>query len=108
MNTQRLTPRTDLYCGTHETHRINGKTIYQHAEELERELAHANEELLAGAKSENEAMRAAIQAAVTALRAWPKAGHGMSTDFTLQSQAFRSGQSALVALKPFLPETPTE
>jgi len=143
MNTQRPTPRTDPYCGTHETHRINGMTIYQHAEELERELAEAqakhstvyqwiernhpdgfidsqthlqnlervteaNHDRLDAVERENETMRAAIQAAVIALRAWPKAGHGISTDFTLQSQAFRSGQSALAALKPFLPETPTK
>lgn len=37
------TPRTDFYKGTHETHRVNGKTIYQHAEQLERELAEAHE-----------------------------------------------------------------
>ncbi len=33
------TPRTDAYRGTHETHRINGKTIYGHAAQLERENA---------------------------------------------------------------------
>jgi putative heme iron utilization protein len=32
------TPRTDPYIGTHETHRINGRNIYDHARELEREL----------------------------------------------------------------------
>jgi hypothetical protein len=32
------TPRTDPYTGTHETHRINGRNIYDHARELEREL----------------------------------------------------------------------
>lgn len=30
------TPKTDAYKGTHETHRINGKTIYDHAADLER------------------------------------------------------------------------
>jgi hypothetical protein len=39
------TPRTDAYKGTHETHRNNGKTIYGHAEELERELAEARESI---------------------------------------------------------------
>lgn len=35
------TPKTDAYKGTHETHRINGKTIYDHAEQLEQELTTA-------------------------------------------------------------------
>jgi len=55
------------------------------------------------APSELSKMREAIKAAHDALRAWPKAGHGMSTDHTLQSQAFRTGQAALAKLKPFLP-----
>jgi hypothetical protein len=55
------------------------------------------------APSELSKMREAIKAAHEALRAWPKAGHGMSTDHTLQSQAFRTGQAALAKLKPFLP-----
>ena len=53
--------------------------------------------------SELSKMREAIKGAHEALRAWPKAGHGMSTDHTLQSQAFRTGQAALAKLKPFLP-----
>lgn len=53
--------------------------------------------------SELSKMRDAIKEAHEALRAWPKAGHGMSTDHTLQSQAFRTGQAALAKLKPFLP-----
>lgn len=32
------TPLTDAYIGTHETHRINGRTIYEHAAKMEREL----------------------------------------------------------------------
>lgn len=53
--------------------------------------------------SELSKMRDTIKEAHEALRAWPKAGHGMSTDHTLQSQAFRTGQAALAKLKPFLP-----
>ena len=33
----RPTPETDAYKGTHETHRIGGKTLYDHAEQLERQ-----------------------------------------------------------------------
>lgn len=47
-------------------------------------------------------IEAAIKDAADALRAWPKAGHGMSTDHTLQSQAFRTGQAAIAKLQPFL------
>lgn len=35
--TEQPTPETDAYKGTHETHRIGGKTIYDHAENLERQ-----------------------------------------------------------------------
>ena len=49
-----------------------------------------------------EAMREAIREAHDALKQWPKAGHGMSTDFTKQSEAFRKGQAALVKLQTFL------
>jgi hypothetical protein len=52
-------------------------------------------------RREMAAMREAIREAEAALRAWPKAGSGMSTDFNLQSQAFRTGQQALAKLKPF-------
>lgn len=44
MNTsERQTPETDAYKGTHETHRIGGKTIYGHAEQLERKHGEALE-----------------------------------------------------------------
>jgi len=127
MNTQKPTPRTDLYCGTHETHRINGKTIYQHAEELERELAHANEEvtfyshacdrnveLLAVAKSENEAMRAAIQGATTAFQFitsnWTERDlkPGETIRQVFHAEKITEAKFALAALKPFLSETPTK
>lgn len=49
-----------------------------------------------------EAMRGAIREAHDALKQWPKAGHGMSTDFTKQSEAFCKGQAALVKLQTFL------
>jgi hypothetical protein len=42
---ERPTPETDAYKGTHETHRVKGKTIYGHAERLERERDEAREEL---------------------------------------------------------------
>lgn len=51
--------------------------------------------------AEIQAMRDAIKEAHEALRAWPRAGSGMSTDFMAQSQAFRTGQAALAKLKPF-------
>jgi hypothetical protein len=54
------------------------------------------------ANRENADMREAIREAEAALRAWPKAGSGMSTDFNLQSQAFRTGQQALAKLQPFI------
>lgn len=49
------------------------------------------------------ALKMVIKEADAALRAWPKAGSGVGTNHTLQSQAFRTGQSALAKLKPFLP-----
>lgn len=49
-----------------------------------------------------EAMREAIREAHDALKQWPKAGHGMSTDFTKQSEAFCKGQAALAKLQPFV------
>ncbi len=55
------TPRTDAYKGTHETHRINGKTIYGHAEEIERELAEARAEI--------KRLAVAIQAATVLIAA---------------------------------------
>lgn len=48
------------------------------------------------------AMREAIREACEALNAWKRTGSGMSTDFTLQSNAFRTGQVALAKLQPFL------
>ena len=114
MNTQKPTPRTDAHVRENVGNGTRYSDIAKFARELECEVESKHGcwmlELrrVSDLERENEAMRAAIQEAVTALRAWPKAGHGMSTDFTLQSQAFRSGQSALAALKPFLPETPCQ
>lgn len=51
---------------------------------------------------EIQAMREAIKEARKALKAWPRAGSGMSTDFTAQSKAFRTGQCAIVKLQPFI------
>ena len=48
------------------------------------------------------AMREAIEEAREALKAWPRAGSGMNTDFTAQSEAFRTGQRALAKLQPFI------
>lgn len=45
------TPKTDAYKGTHETHRIYGKTIYAHAEDLEIELAKVREDFQQAEKS---------------------------------------------------------
>ena len=51
---------------------------------------------------EIQAMRDAIKEAREALKAWPRAGSGMNTDFTAQSKAFRTGQRALTKLQPFI------
>ena len=52
--------------------------------------------------AEIQAMREAIKEARKALKAWPRAGSGMSTDFTAQSEAFRTGQCAIAKLQPFI------
>lgn len=42
----RPTPQTDAYDGTHETHKIDGRTIYEHARTLERERDDLKEQLI--------------------------------------------------------------
>lgn len=54
------------------------------------------------ARAEIAAMRTALNEAYDALKFWPKAGSGMSTDFIKQSEAFRAGQDALTKLQPFI------
>ena len=84
------TPETDAFGEGGKAHYM----ALDFARNLERERDEAREQL--------EAMREALKAVDAALRAWPKAGSGMSTDHTLQSQAFRTGQAAIKKLKPFI------
>ena len=57
---------------------------------------------MADPATEIQAMRDAIKEAREALKAWPRAGSGMNTDFTSQSEAFRTGQHVLAKLQPFI------
>lgn len=57
---------------------------------------------MADPAAEIQAMREAIKEARKALKAWPRAGSGMSTDFTAQSEAFRTGQCAIAKLQPLI------
>ena len=82
-------------------HAETGETVADYILDLQKEVGRVHE-LYFNVSQQLEAMREAIREAEAALRAWPKAGSGMSTDFNRQSQAFRTGQQALAKLQPFI------
>lgn len=93
---KRLTPKTD--AAQHEG-LLRGNPIptqvvlAEFARELERE---------------NEAMRAAIHEAATALEWLSTAAAGGMQPANGKINAIRNAKTVLAALKPFLPETPTK
>ena len=99
MNTQRPTPRTDAHQDDMNRVEFDEELAltYQFARDLERE---------------NEAMRAAIEEAEKALRIARKwvISYQCRTLVWQDEQIFADhlANAALAALKPFLPETPTE
>jgi hypothetical protein len=112
MNTN--TPETDAFAQSGKAHYM----ALDFARKLERERDEARAEI-AKFKANNRyqrgyhdgelsksneltEMREAIREACDALRQWRSCGSGMSTDFALQSQAFRAGQVALAKLQPLL------
>jgi hypothetical protein len=97
------TPETDAYKGTHETHRIKGKTIYGHAESLEREaeLAAAKELLREIRDNEvnpqDEADKFLRDHQPSELAKWRAVAEGLATAIQEQAQTEEALKAALAA-----------